>query len=53
MTKVPREEAYETLKTIFADYKARGIEGVVWAGAGGKRTKLRVKDFFGDANRNR
>lgn len=53
MSTMPREEAYETLKTIFADYKARGIEGVVWAGANGKRTKLRVKDFFGDENRNR
>jgi hypothetical protein len=51
MTTMPREEAYEKLKTIFADYKKRGIEGVVWWGSDGKRTKLRVKDFFGDPDR--
>ena len=51
MSKLSRAEAYETLKTIFAGYKERGIEGVVWWGAKGKRTKLRVKDFFGDPDR--
>lgn len=51
MRAVSPEEAYETLKPIFADYKTRGIEGVVWWGADGRRTKLRVKDFFGDPNR--
>ena len=51
MTKMPKAEAYETLKGIFATYKERGVEGVVWWGANGKRTKLRVKDFFGDPNR--
>lgn len=51
MRNVSKEEAYKTLETIFADYKARGIEGIVWWGANGKRAKLRVKDFFGDPNR--
>lgn len=51
MTKMDRAEAYETLKTIFTEYKKQGIEGVVWWGADGKRTKLRVYDFFGDPNR--
>jgi hypothetical protein len=51
MRTIPREEAYETLKTLFAGYKERGIEGVVWWGNNGKRTKLRVKDFFGDPDR--
>lgn len=51
MTNVRKEEAYEMLRNIFSDYKARGIEGVVWAGEDGKRTKLRTKDFFGDENR--
>lgn len=51
MRTVPREEAFEKLKSIFEDYKERGIEGVVWWGADGKRTKLRVKDFFGDPHR--
>jgi hypothetical protein len=51
MRTIPREEAFETLKGIFAGYKKRGIEGVVWWGADGKRTKLRVKDFFGDPQR--
>lgn len=44
-------EVYDRLLPIFEDYRDRGIEGVVWAGEGGKRAKLRVKDFFGDANR--
>lgn len=52
MTKVNPSEAYETLKTLFATYKERGIEGVVWWGENGKRTKLRVNDFFGDPHRN-
>lgn len=51
MRNVPKDEAFEMLKNIFADYKQRGIEGVVWWGKDGKRTKLRVKDFFGDPNR--
>lgn len=51
MRNVPKEEAFEMLKNIFTDYKERGIEGVVWWGADGKRTKLRVYDFFGDPNR--
>lgn len=51
MRNIPREEAYETLKPIFAEYKERGIEGVVWWGADGKRTKLRVYDYWGDPNR--
>lgn len=51
MTKMDRNDAFETLKTIFLDYHERGIEGVVWWGSHGKRTKLRVKDFFGDPNR--
>jgi hypothetical protein len=51
MRTVPKEEAYETLKSVFAGYKERGIEGVVWWGENGKRTKLRVKDFFGDPDR--
>lgn len=44
-------EAYEKLREIFQGYKEDGIEGIVWWGADGKRTKLRVKDFFGDPNR--
>jgi hypothetical protein len=51
MRTVPKEEAYETLKKLFSTYKERGIEGVVWWGANGKRTKLRVNDFFGDPHR--
>ena len=51
MRSMPREEAYKRLETIFAGYKERGIEGVVWWGENGKRAKLRVKDFFGDPNR--
>lgn len=51
MRNVPREEAYEMLRNIFASYKEQGIEGVVWWGADGKRTKLRVYDFFGDPKR--
>lgn len=51
MRTMPKEEAFSQLKAIFADYKNRGIEGVVWWGADGKRAKLRVKDFFGDPNR--
>lgn len=51
MRTVPREQAFEMLKTLFAGYKERGIEGVVWWGADGKRTKLRVNDFFGDPHR--
>lgn len=51
MRNIPKDEAFEMLKNIFADYKQRGIEGVVWWGKDGKRTKLRVKDFFGDPNR--
>lgn len=51
MRNVSKEKAFEMLKNIFSDYKQRGIEGVVWWGKDGKRTKLRVKDFFGDPNR--
>lgn len=51
MRTMPKEQAFETLKGIFADYKSRGIEGVVWWGENGKRTKLRVYDFFGDPHR--
>lgn len=51
MRNIPREQAYEILKPIFAGYKERGIEGVVWWGADGKRTKLRVYDYWGDPNR--
>lgn len=45
------DDAFEILKKIFADFLARGIEGVVWAGTDNKRVKLRTKDFFGDPNR--
>lgn len=45
------EDAFEILKKIFADFRMRGIEGVVWAGADNKRVKLRTNDFFGDPNR--
>lgn len=51
MRTVAQGEAFELLKEIFAGFKARGIEGVVWWGADEKRVKLRVKDFFGDEYR--
>lgn len=51
MRNVSKEEAYDILEPIFADFKERGIEGVVWWGADSKRAKLRVNDFFGDPNR--
>lgn len=51
MRTVEPGDAHALLKPIFADLKERGVEGVVWWGADDKRVKLRVKDFFGDANR--
>lgn len=51
MRTISREDAFETLKALFSDFKAKGIEGVVWWGSDGRRVKLRVKDFFGDENR--
>jgi len=51
MLEINKEEAHSVLKEIFTDFKNRGIEGVVWAGAEGKRVKLRVKDFFGNSHR--
>ena len=51
MRTVDKAQAYKMLENVFSQYKSRGIEGVVWWGADGKRTKLRVKDFFGDPNR--
>ena len=51
MTTIDPADAWTVLEPIFADFKARGVEGVVWAGADGKRAKLRTKDFFGDPNR--
>jgi hypothetical protein len=51
MRTVDPDNAFEILKNIFTDFKKRGIEGVVWAGADNKRVKLRVYDFFGDPNR--
>lgn len=51
MRTVEPVEAHALLKPLFADLKERGVEGVVWWGTNDKRVKLRVKDFFGDANR--
>jgi hypothetical protein len=51
MRSVHPDEAFDLLKDIFTDLKTQGVEGVVWWGADDKRVKLRVKDFFGDANR--
>lgn len=51
MRNVHPDEAFDLLKDIFTDFKTQGVEGVVWWGADDKRVKLRVKDFFGDANR--
>lgn len=48
---VSREDAYSVLREVFAKFKNDGVEGVVWWGAGGRRVKLRVHDFFGDPNR--
>jgi hypothetical protein len=51
MRTVEPGDAHALLKPIFAELKEKGVEGVVWWGADDKRVKLRVKDFFGDANR--
>lgn len=51
MRTVAPDDAFELLKVLFKDLQADGVEGVVWWGADDKRVKLRVKDFFGDANR--
>lgn len=51
MRNVEPDEAYETLEPLFAQFKKDNIEGIVWAGAEGKRVKLRVTDFFGDDSR--
>lgn len=45
------KNAFDTLLPFFENFKAKGVEGIVWWGEGGKRAKLRVKDFFGDPNR--
>lgn len=51
MRTVAPDDAFELLKVLFKDLQADGVEGVVWWGTDDKRVKLRVKDFFGDANR--
>lgn len=51
MRDIAPDEAFAVLKEIFTDFRARGIEGIVWWGAEGKRAKLRTNDFFGDPNR--
>lgn len=51
MRTVAPDDAFELLKVLFKDLQADGVEGVVWWGADDERVKLRVKDFFGDANR--
>lgn len=48
MRNIDPNEAYEILEPLFAQFKKDNIEGIVWAGADGKRVKLRVADFFGD-----
>lgn len=51
MRTIAPEDAFPLLKELFNKLQADGVEGVVWWGADDKRVKLRVKDFFGDANR--
>lgn len=48
---VDAETIFKQLTPIFTEYRDKGIEGIVWYGADGKRVKLRVNDFFGDPNR--
>lgn len=40
------DNAHDLLEPIFADFRERGIEGVVWWVNGEPVVKLRAKDFF-------